>query len=481
MHKITSEELSRFELELNQFYFRGIPVGSLIGSHLNIDFLYGHFHPKDYLREMAMFYYLKCFPGRQIKGFDFRKHAKSKGLPIITFVSERRHLFNMSYPVYEELGHENVFCLIKNEQVLSLFKTQPKHYALFNELPDYKFRIWRKDFKIMWKEIEATVKKFIIGYSINSNYRLRLYNNLLGETRYIISFELLLDFLKPEYILTHYDRYSFTAALCSMAKKLSIPSFTMTHGVISNSIGFTPLVANKVFAWGERQRKAFINYGLNDNQIVITGAPQLSNEIKGDKLQLKTTLGIPPKAIVVLLATNPTQNDLRIKLFAIFCKAIESLPRNQYYGFLKIHPSEDMNFYTTFENRPSNMILDTNKVISFEDSFALTDVVCNYNSAYAIDALLRGLPLITINVNDDNLGQAKDFIDFGQLPVVSNSNELVSLIEAYFNDDIFAEKLINNVHAYAKAYCYSFGSNAVNNIILSIENDVKEKQEILKT
>ncbi|HPJ68322.1 MAG TPA: hypothetical protein PLQ82_05125 [Desulfobacteraceae bacterium] len=463
-------------MELNHFKFRGIPIGSLITSHLILDLMQAAFNPNDYLKETAMFYYLKFFPKKQIKGFDFNKHAKSKGLPILTFISERRHIFDMSYPVYELIGSENIFCLIKNEKVFNLFGFRPTHYSFRNELPTYAFKLWRKDFQVLWSQIEKTLTNFIDRNDLPITYRLRFKNNLLGETRYLISFEIMLEFLEPKYILTHYDRYSFTASLCSVAKKFSIPVFTMSHGIVGNSIGYTPLIADKVFAWGERQMQDYLRFGLEENKIVVAGAPQMSQDIKADKAQLKAKLGIKSNIKIILLATNPIQKKLRIKLFEIFCIALNKLSANEYYGVLKIHPSENMDFYTSLENIPPNLFLDREKSISYEEYFALADMVCNYNSAFAIDAILRGLPLVTINVHDGYLFQAKDYFESGKLPVVTNGEELASIIEAYFNDNNFADSLNRRISEYASKCCYASGKDAARNILLGINEYFKRRE-----
>ena len=478
MNNVTSEELSKFEMELNHFKFRGIPIGSLITSHLILDLLHAAFDPKDLLKETAMFYYLKYFPKEQIKGFDFNKHAKSKGLPILTFISERRHIFDMSYPVYELIGSENIFCLIKNEKVFNLFGFIPTHYSFRNELPAYAFKLWREDFQVLWSQIEKTLASFIGRNDIPISYRLRFKNNLLGETRYVISFEKMLEFLEPKYILTHYDRYSFTAPLCSVAKKFSIPVFTMSHGIVGNSIGYAPLIADKVFAWGERQMQDYLRFGLDVNQINVAGAPQMSQDIKADKAQLKAKLGIQSNIKIILLATNHAiPKELRIKLFEIFCIALKELPANEYYGILKIHPSENMDFYTSLGNTPPNLFLDSDKYICYEEYFALADMVCNYNSAFAIDAILRGLPLVTINVHDGYLFQAKDYIEYGQLPVATNGEELASIIEAFFNDISFAENLRNRINDYACKCCHAFGKDAAENILQGINSYFKKGRD----
>lgn len=473
---IESEELSRFEKELNQFTFRGIPVGSLIGSHLNLDFLYGKFNPNDYLKELALHYYIKYLPAKHIKGFDFEKHEKSKRLPILTFLSGRRHIFNMSIPVFEELGAENVFCLIKNEKVLSQFKIKPKHYAFFNELPTYQYKTWRKAFNKLWYQIEKVVSNFIQRNEIHQNYKLRLKNNLLGETRYILAFEKMLDFLKPEYLLTHYDRYAYLAALFSVAKSQSIRTYTLMHGVISNSIGYTPLVADKVFVWGERQKSALINYNVQEKKIAITGAPQLSKEIVGDKQVLKQKLGLSTSDKVIVLATNPTKEEFRIKLFRLFCDSMKNLANKNFIGLIKLHPSENVSFYKNIADIPANVFFDVDTNITFEESFALADLVCNYNSAFAIDAILKELPLVTINVNDKLLGQAKDYIETGNLPVAYNSRDLASIIDTYFNDKVYANDLVDKIKAYSKRYCLAYSKKAASKILKIISDDKRSNE-----
>ena len=473
MQQITSEKLSCFELELNQFNFRDIPVGSLIGSHMNLDFIYGHYNPKDYLKEMATSFYIKHIPSRHINGFEVKKHQNSKGLPIHTFLSDRRHLFNMSYPIFEELGPENVFCLIKNEKVLRQFKTKPVHFAFFDELPTYDYKIWHKEFKQLWKNIVKTVDHFIARNNIHKNYKLRLKNNLLGETRFIIAFEKLLDFLKPQYVLTEYDRFAFTSSLISSANKNHIQTFSMVHGVPGNSIGFTPLVANKVFVWGDRQRQTFIKYGVKVDKICVTGATQLVKETIGNKEQLKERLGLPNKIRVIVLATNPVKAELRLKLYQLFCDAFRYLPKDQYYGLIRLHPSEEKSFYENID-KPSNILFGDANVISFENTFAVADMVCNYNSAFAIDTIVRGLPLITINVDDKHLGQAKDYIEYGKLPQATSSTELVNIITDYFGKSN-ANELMKKVNAYAKAYCAATGKLAVENMLKCIKDDTHQK------
>jgi len=473
MKRITSEELSRFEVELNQFTFRDIRVGSLIGSHLNLDFLYGHYNPKDYLKEIATSFYIKYLPSKHIKGFNVKKHQNSKGLPILTFLSDRRHLFNMSYPVFEALDPENVFCLIKNEKVLRQFKTKPVHFAFFDELPTYDYKTWHKEFKQLWKEIAETTNHFIARHKIHKNYKYRLKNNLLGETRFILAFENMLDFLKPQYVLTEADRHTYTSSLISTANKNHIQTFSMVHGVPGNTIGFTPLIANKVLVWGERQKQSFIKFGATDDKICVTGATQLVKEIIGNKEQIKERLGLPNKIRVIVLATNPTKVEHRIMLYQLFCDAFRYLPKDQYYGLVKLHPSEEKSFYENFD-KPSNVLIGDANVISFENTFALADMVCNYNSAFAIDTILRGLPLITINVDDKHLGQAKDYIEFGNLPQAKSGSELVDIITGYFSKSNAIE-LMKKVNAYAKAYCDDTGKSAAENMLKCIKNDIHQK------
>jgi hypothetical protein len=469
-YSVTAEALSGLERELNRFKFRGIRVGSLITSHIIIDFLYRRFDPDKHIKESLRYYYVRYLPKRDMKGFSFGKHRESIGKPMLTFISDRRHLFEMPYPIYEELGPDKVFCLLQDEAVYNKMKIRPIHYSFFDRLPQYNFSLWRKEFSSMWKKIKPAVLHFVYENSVDKRYLLYIRNHLLGETKYILSFDALLRFLRPRYILTEADRYAFTAPLILSARALDIPAFTMMHGIVANSIGYTPILADKIFVWGERQKVGLIKFGARDDQIVITGAPQLDCRRMGSRDQLIALLDLPRNSRIVVLATNPIGKELRMRLFHIFCEAMRILSVKGVYGFVKIHPSEELSFYTSMPDVPVNVVFDEGNAVGFEGSLVIADIVCNYNSAYALDALIRGIPVVTINIDNDFLGEVADLIGYGQLPAVVNSEELSIMIAKYFEDKEFRDLLLSRSAEYASKYCCAFGKEAAKNIIDAIHS-----------
>lgn len=136
--------------------------------------------------------------------------------------------------------------------------------------------------------------------------------------------------------------------------------------------------------------------------------------------------------------------------------------------------SEDVSFYKNIADLPANLFFDVDAKITFEESFALADLVCNYNSAFAIDAILKELPLVTINVEDKLIGQAKDYIETGDLPIAHNSRDLESIIDTYFNDKVYANELVDKINAYSKRYCLACGKTAAYNIIKIISDGMEK-------
>ena len=284
-NSIVSEDVSRFENNLNKYKYQGVCIGSLIATPLNLDLLYGEYKPTRFIFDLLQYYRSILRPQKKqyLNKIDYEK---AKGLPLITFISERDHIFNMSYSIYKILGYNNVVCLLMNPEILKKMEIKPLHYLYFDELPKINVRKWRRTSYRLVKSIENEINSFTNSYNIFRYYKWRIYSHLALETKNVQAFKKLIKLLNPGLILTEYDRFSYVASLISVAKKYSIPSYTMVHGTINNSIGYTPLLADRVFCWGERQKCELIKYGVDPNAISITGAPQLQSARHGDRHEL---------------------------------------------------------------------------------------------------------------------------------------------------------------------------------------------------
>lgn len=472
MIKVPEYKLIKFEEDLNKVFFNGIPLGGTLVNYLQVIFLIGRNSTSkvDHLKERIRTFYISYI------GIHFvRKKRKkiSADLPrdkgLLTFISARPHLFRINYNIWRQNDSQQFNCLLKDESLSSLFEKKPQ-YLLWNELPFPGLNIWRNAFGDIKNSLRKIVASFVNDNQLPTMFITQMMNELAVQTQYILAYELLIEQLKPKYILCEYDRNSQCAGLMLLAKNKNIPTYSHMHGVVNHRFGYLPIFADYIFCWGERQKQLLIDKGADPSQLIVSGATQLSNQIKVDQEKVRAKLALGPKQKVVLLATNPVNDEYRNKLARIFCESIKEL--EELKGVIRLHPSEDLAFYQKFIDEYPNILFDKNEVFLFEESFALADLVCVFNSAYGIDALIKNIPVMIINLDDHNLGQAEDLIHQGGSPVAKNKNELRALVLHYFDNQDFRNELLLNQRKYVERYCLAFEKSAAKNITICIQEHI---------
>jgi hypothetical protein len=232
-------------------------------------------------------------------------------------------------------------------------------------------------------------------------------------------------------------------------------------------------LADYLCCWGSRQKAQLAGFKEGFDQIHdkidIVGAPQLSNKPSIlNKRELRLNLNIKDNVSVIILATNTIEEELRHDLISIFCKAIHM--NSSIQGVVRLHPSEHRNFYQEYIERYDEILFDTDGLLDHSQSLAIADVVCIFNSAYGIDAAVKGLPLLIIDVNSDDLGQSKDMIDYGGIPSVRSILELQNVIRKLLTQKEFLSEIKGKVAKYTQEYCFAYGEEASDNLIENIES-----------
>ena len=84
------------------------------------------------------------------------------------------------------------------------------------------------------------------------------------SSQYVAGCEHLLPENPPVAILTDFDRNHLWSVLVMVGRRLGIPTYSLVHGVLNDhAIGFVPVVADKVFCWGEIDRQKFLAAGTD--------------------------------------------------------------------------------------------------------------------------------------------------------------------------------------------------------------------------
>lgn len=466
--KIAEPILIDFEEELNQISFLDVPLGGLASNMLLVDFLMGNraWSLKDRLQDR-----LSIISLLHRKNRSYFKKAKSDKLgsivkkhrakPLLTFIDSKPHFFNINRKVLEELGETNALCFLRHSRIRLSFEPANVPTLIDGDIQGLSHKEWKNQLKPIKKDLEQAIVKFTRKSDLPYYTRKRIYSFVLLQTQRLFALEHLLKRLEPNFILVEYDRHTWCSPLVLMARKMGIPSFSLMHGVVNNRFAYLPLLADNLLCWGERQKNLLKGYAKSSaemRKLLVTGAPQLKRSLAIDRESVVNKLNLDPQTDVVLLASNPIGEELRRKLVRIFCEAINSDKTRK--GIIRLHPSESLDFYKEEIESYPNILFDDGQFLSFEESLAIANVCCIYNSAFGIDAITKGKSVFVINVNEQELGQGRDFIEEGNFPNTEDASGLKDLIAHYFSNSKFKAQVDQDRESYAKRYCFAYSNDA---------------------
>jgi len=482
MIKVPEETLIRFEEELNKITFQSMPLGGVVVNLLVIELLIGNraWTIKERLHDGISVANLIFRSNRSFfrKG-DTSKFKKwideNRGKPILSFISHKPHFLKMNLELLKQIEEKEAICFLRHREIAGLLED---HLAINhfheNDIKGLSFKEWREEFDKVKKPIGRIIKNFVKTNRLPRFIGTRIYSFLIAQTQSLFALQKVLSSLMPNYVVVEYDRHTWCSPLVTAANNLGIYTISQMHGVVNNRFSYLPLLADELLCWGQRQREMLIQLQQaqeSATSLIVTGAPQLSQKIEADRHQVRQKIGLSKDQKVVLLATNPVHQDYRKKLIQIFGDALRQHPKLK--GVVRLHPSEKMEFYQEFQTQYPQILFDNNQVLNFSESMAVSDLCCVYNSAFGVDAIIKNVPVMVINVGDDQLGQGEDFLKQGQFPSATTHQELARHFSDFFSDPDFNNQVQQKMKAYAQDYCYAFEKDAALNALERIAKSIK--------
>lgn len=313
-----------------------------------------------------------------------------------------------------------------------------------------------------------------------------LINKLLDVVRYIETTKYILNRDKIDIIVLINDVLPFEKSVVKVADKFDIPSLVIQHGLCSsyNPVGYLPLSATKMAVWGDYSRKWMINRGVDENRLVITGAPffdryfyrkpgkDVYTELKIDrckKIVLYTLECSPKNVMFIKFLILPNQHKKRIS--AIF-NTFKNLP--DLFLVIKVHPSvKDSSIIdiaseeTGFKNYKVVYDIDIYNLLS------ISDLVITSWSTVGLEAILLGKPLMIINF----YGNVKDPIGFAKKGVaiaVDKPSDLKKTINSMLTDLKLQKSLGKGRRRFIRLYNYKHDGKASERVVKLIKT-IKRK------
>jgi UDP-N-acetylglucosamine 2-epimerase len=148
-------------------------------------------------------------------------------------------------------------------------------------------------------------------------------------------------------------------------------------------------------------RDWYIRHGVDKNRIVVTGRmAAVRKDVTSNVDSLRRSINIPLNKKVVLLSTQPAvslDSLVRIEGNTPLVQSIidQLFDLEDVMLIVKLHPGEEMSDY-------GNVVKDDNKVLitkqaDAQDYLEICDVLIVGDSSIAVDAMIKGKPVIYIN------------------------------------------------------------------------------------
>ena len=448
-----AEVLHDIEIGLSEPLFLGIPLGATLNDVVIITLINGDasWSLKDRWLDRARWIRYRVKP--------YRSHRELPQVPegriLVTWTQSLSRFNDLLLPLVMHFGPQRCVVLHAKENVRSVLPVEVSSVSWADAM-HYDRWAWESEFRRCWRQWKPRLRDICRADRLPRGAYQQLALHLMLSSQGIIGS---LDFLrriKPTAILTEYDRNSHWSCLILAAHALQIPTFTLMHGVTNaGALGFVPVLADRVFCWGDLDRQNLLAAGEDPAKLLIGGCPRLTRDLTVTPSQGRARVGLDDEKPVVMLGTSPIIPRDRLRLAEIFCEAASQL--DDVSAAVRLHPSELLDFYADLMRRHPSVRFVTNAAATLDESLAAADLVVVHNSGLGSDALVKRRLVIVVDLPGAQLEHGKDLVEHAGCPLASDASALAAAIRQVLFDPSERQKRTVLAENYVQAFCSLFG------------------------
>ena len=448
-------DLRSIEAELSEPAFRGIPVGPALSSLVEID-LYGGrgdwslaARVKDLGRQLK--YYFRPLCGRQAMPLLAKRRT------LVTWLGENFRLSELILPVIRELDPDR--CTVFCSQPAMMLRVPAGAEAVTPRMMPLDRTGWLTEYRKCRPHWNQRLQRLCRKYRLPRGAGNRLALHMMYATQNISGCLALLPLLEPLAVVTEFDRDPLSACLILAARSLGIPTYTLVHGVLNEEArGAVPLLAGKVFCWGEMQRTQFMAAGEDPAKIVIAGCPRLTRELSVTPAKAREKLALDRDNPVVMLGTNPCSWRDCLNMAELFCTAMAGM--RGVSALVRLHPSERLEMYRPVARHHPGVRFLNNSDATLDETLAAADVVVVPNSGFGSDALVKRRPVVVLDLPTVPLGHGADLINRAGCPRATTADELAAAVRGLLPDGPQRQQHLARADRYVAEFCALFGQES---------------------
>lgn len=230
---------------------------------------------------------------------------------------------------------------------------------------------------------------------------------------------------RPRMIVVDCDHSPISAWLIFFARQMGIPSVTLQHGDVPD----IPLWADRALLWGDQSARAFKAYGARDDSLHLVGYPRMEPSLRPreEMSAFKDRNSIPSGAKIVVLATERGIMADRLRLAKEAWDGVRGVPNH--HLLIKCHPAEDdSEIYAAVFQGDSRGHVFAHSELGLDLALSMADVVLAEWSGVAKDALIKGKPVVLMNLRGELLSN-QAILDHGACLSAAGSRDLTDMLE----------------------------------------------------
>ena len=454
MKTFSSTVFREFERELSFPLFFGVPIGSTLNDVLALRCLSGC-HTWSYKNRI-----LKHLLIARHRLIPKTNKTSFKSLPkrkiLVSWLDATPHLSELVRPILEEFETKDCIVLCGKENVVSLVPNDVT-YILWDHVISYNVNNWRIEYRRCKSKWAFRIKSLCLKYELPRGASDELELSMMIASQQVMSCIEFLKQINPAVILTEYDRNAKLSCLVLAAKLLHIPTVTLVHGVMGeDALFFSPVLADKIVCWGKLGRDKLLADGEPKDKIYIGGCTRLSRELPTFVSNRIQNISLEPQSPIIMLGS--AGEPQKLILTELFCIAVMKL--ENFTGMVRLRPSEKLISYEgLIASYPSILFFESNPV-PLDESLALADIIVCTSSGIGTDALVKGLNVVVLGVDEEPFGHGVDLVKFAGCPYARTADELAEIIKKIISDEKFRNQLAITRETYVEDYCSAYGSDS---------------------
>jgi len=288
--------------------------------------------------------------------------------------------------------------------------------------------------------------------------------------REILIFNRISEKIRPGAIIVMDDRSWPGKTALSVAKNNGIPSVIIQHGLHNDSAFYGPSLASKLTVFGNYTREILLKHGITASQVEITGAPQWDPifSITRNTEDFCRKYHLDKNKKIVLLATDIIfERTIGEKVLRSVLSAVRENHDTQL--LIRAHPVEPLGIYSEIAEKNGFPEIRIFKKQQDYESIVNSDLIITQFSSVALEGMLIGKPVITINLS--NLPDRFPFASEGAAMGVYDEDSLPGAIKKVLHNPSARMLLESNMKKFVEKHAYKPDGNAsgrVADVILSL-------------